>query len=111
MIWGAHVSEDGKSIKKGTNHLGNIYMSFYDKLSKPILKEVKDCPEGKVRNPKTGRCITKQTTPKKSKDCPEGKVRNPKTGRCITVKTVKPCPEGKVRNEKTGRCITLKNKP
>jgi hypothetical protein len=52
----------------------------------------------------------KKTTPKKSKDCPEGKVRNEKTGRCITVKTVKPCPEGKVRNEKTGRCITLKNK-
>lgn len=89
MIWGAHVSEDGKSIKRGINHLGNIYMSFYDKLSKPILKTIK----------------------KEVKDCPEGKVRNPKTGRCITVKTVKPCPEGKVRNEKTGRCITLKNKP
>ena len=115
MIWGAHVTEDGKSIKKGTNYLGNIYMSFYDKLSKPPVKvkKLKDCPEGKVRNPKTGRCITlkvKKTTPKKSKDCPEGKVRNEKTGRCITVKTVKPCPEGKVRNEKTGRCITLKNK-
>jgi ribA/ribD-fused uncharacterized protein len=118
MIWGAHVTEDGKSIKRGTNHLGNIYMSFYDKLSKPktktmpkTTKKLKDCPEGKVRNEKTGRCITlknKKTTPKKLKDCPEGKVRNEKTGRCITVKTVKPCPEGKVRNEKTGRCITLK---
>jgi ribA/ribD-fused uncharacterized protein len=116
MIWGAHVTEDGKSIKKGTNHLGNIYMSFYDKLSsKPLVKvkktttkKSKDCPEGKVRNEKTGRCIT--ATTKKSKDCPEGKVRNEKTGRCITVKTVKPCPEGKVRNEKTGRCITFKNK-
>jgi hypothetical protein len=90
MIWGAHVTEDGKSIKRGTNHLGNIYMSFYNKLSsKPLLK----------------------TTTKEAKNCPEGKVRNEKTGRCITVKTVKPCPEGKVRNEKTGRCITLKNKP
>jgi hypothetical protein len=67
-------------------------MSFYDKLSKPPVK-------------------VKKTTTKKSKDCPEGKVRNPKTGRCITLKTVKPCPEGKVRNPKTNRCITLKNKP
>jgi ribA/ribD-fused uncharacterized protein len=92
MIWGAHVTEDGKNIKRGTNHLGNIYMSFYDKLSKPPVK-------------------VKKTTTKKSKDCPEGKVRNPKTGRCITLKTVKPCPEGKVRNPKTNRCITLKNKP
>ena len=115
MIWGAHVTEDGKNIKKGTNHLGNIYMSFYDKLSskppvkvkKTTTKKSKDCPEGKVRNPKTGRCIIVKTI----KPCPEGKVRNPKTGRCITVKTIKPCPEGKVRNEKTGRCITLKNKP
>ena len=116
MIWGAHVTEDGKSIKRGTNHLGNIYMSFYNKLSsKPLLKtttkEAKDCPEGKVRNEKTGRCITVKV--KKSKDCPEGKVRNEKTGRCITVKVKKSkdCPEGKVRNTKTGRCITLKNKP
>ncbi len=84
MIWGAHVSEDGKSIKKGDNHLGNIYMSFYDKLSKPPVKV------------------------KKSKGCREGKVRNEKTGRCISVKKIKDCPEGKVRNEKTGRCITMK---
>ena len=115
MIWGDHVTEDGKSIKRGTNHLGNIYMSFYDKLSskppvKTTTKEVKDCPEGKVRNEKTGRCITVKV--KKSKDCPEGKVRNEKTGRCITAKDkkLKDCPEGKVRNAKTGRCITLKNK-
>ena len=38
-------------------------MSFYDKLSSKQLVKVKkttmkDCPEGKVRNEKTGRCIT-----------------------------------------------------
>ena len=46
----------------------------------------KECPSGKVRNPKTGRCIKKPASPKKSppkKECPPGKVRNPKTGRCI----------------------------
>ncbi len=47
---------------------------------------------------------------KKTKECPEGKVRNPKTGRCITEKKTKECPEGKIRNPKTGRCITKKNK-
>ena len=57
--------------------------------------KIKSCPEGKVRNPKTGRCIkkenlekqTKKTAPTKvakpAKECPEGKVINPKTGRCI----------------------------
>lgn len=44
---------------------------------------MKPCPEGKVRNPKTNRCIKSQ---KKLKPCPEGKERNPKTNRCITVK-------------------------
>ena len=29
MYWGAHVSEDGKSIKRGENNLGKIYMSYY----------------------------------------------------------------------------------
>ena len=58
--------------------------------------KIKSCPEGKVLNPKTGRCIkkenlekqTKKTAPTESakpviKECPEGKVLNPKTGRCI----------------------------
>ena len=40
----------------------------------------KDCPDGKVLNPKTGRCIKDRSG---SKDCPDGKVLNPKTGRCI----------------------------
>jgi len=44
----------------------------------PVKKTVKDysvdgCKQGKVRNPKTKRCI---------KACPVGKVRNMKTGRC-----------------------------
>jgi len=58
----------------------------------------KKCPEGKVLNPKTGRCIkaenffkanakTKTNMPlgvkQEPKKCPEGKVLNPKTGRCI----------------------------
>ena len=87
---------------------------------------VKECPEGKVLNPKTNRCIKDITNVKK--ECPEGKVLNPKTNRCIkdvakvksvksansvksvksakSVKSVKKeCPEGKVLNPKTNRCI------
>ena len=68
------------------------------------LKPPKVCPEGKVLNPKTGRCILVKKnkevikkSPHKSplkplkppKVCPEGKVLNPKTGRCILVKNIK----------------------
>jgi hypothetical protein len=68
-------------------------------------KAAKECPEGKVLNPNTGRCIKDKTgtagaakaakaakTPKSpkaakaDKKCPEGKVLNPKTGRCIKQK-------------------------
>jgi hypothetical protein len=80
----------------------------------------KRCPNGTIKNPKTGRCINKKSSKRKS--CPEGKVRNPKTGRCIKEKSPKrkspktkksskrkSCPEGKVRNPKTGRCIKEKS--
>jgi|UniRef100_A0A6C0CEX3 hypothetical protein len=93
--------------------------------------EPKVCPEGKVLNPRTNRCILiknvkkplkppkspkspKSPKPTQPKVCPEGKVLNPKTNRCIIDKNVKKpkepkvCPEGKVLNPKTGRCI-LKN--
>ena len=124
------------------------------------LKQPKVCPEGKILNPKTGRCILSKkikeiikkspykspyksppkspykSPPKSpyksplkpSKVCPEGKVLNPKTGRCILTKNKKKslerskssplkqpkepkaCPEGKILNPKTGRCILEKNK-
>ena len=93
-------------------------------------KGEKECPEGKVLNPLTNRCINiktinklaKNTLSKMDKKCPEGKVLNPKTGRCIKTDNflkanmphgVKPepkkCPEGKVLNPKTGRCIKTEN--
>ena len=39
------------------------------------------------------------------KECPEGKVLNPKTRRCNKIVASKQCPEGKIMNEKSGRCI------
>ena len=44
----------------------------------------KECPPGKVLNPKTNRCI------KEKPECPPGKVLNPKTKRCIKEKPIKP---------------------
>ena len=87
-----------------------------------------NCPDGKVRNPKTKNCVA---------ECGDGKVRNPKTGRCVaSKKTTKKtkvappvsepdyitgvaavaasvrddwdkdnCPDGKVRNPKTKNCV------
>ena len=145
-----------------------------------VAPKVKKCPEGKVLNPRTGRCIKDQGKTKvvgddKKKDietkakvvpdahakvvvpdtkvapqpkkCPEGKVLNPRTGRCIKDKAKakvvvddkkkdtetkakvvpdahakvvvpntkvapkpKKCPEGKVLNPRTGRCIKDKSK-
>ena len=48
--------------------------------------------------------------PKGTKECPEGKIRNPATGRCIKVKIPKECKEGKVRNPATGRCVKANSK-
>jgi serine/threonine protein kinase len=127
-------------------------------------KTQKKCPEDKILNPKTGRCVNKtgglgkkllkqlkpstqksikppspshkktQKTQKTQKKCPEDKILNPKTGRCVsktgglgkkllkqlkpsTQKSIKPpspshkktqkkCPEDKILNPKTGRCVS-----
>jgi len=54
-------------------------------------KSKKECPEGKVLNPLTGRCIKIKADKieKKKKECPEGKVLKPLTGRCIKIKVDK----------------------
>jgi serine/threonine protein kinase len=52
----------------------------------PVVAAPASCPPGKVRNPKTRRCVKKtgiigrQIT---EKDCPPDKIRNPKTRRCV----------------------------
>jgi hypothetical protein len=69
----------------------------------------KVCPDGKVLNPKTNRCIkikavaaivavaAKAVLQKQEKVCPDGKVLNPKTNRCIKIKVeaVKPAKAAK----------------
>ena len=64
-------------------------------------KELKDCTEGKVRNPITKRCVNDKKVPKEPK---EPKVpKEPKEPKA--AKELKDCPEGKVRNPITKRCI------
>ena len=62
-------------------------------------RPLKDCAEGKIRDPVTKRCVSIQTAAKrnlvpnmpgiisKTKECAEGKVRDPVTKRCISLKT------------------------
>ncbi len=46
----------------------------------------KICPQGKVLNPKTGRCIKdKGDTHTAPGECPPGKIMNPATKRCVNV--------------------------
>ena len=73
---------------------------------KSLSKPKKECPNGKILNPKTNRCIkikeVKEKKPRgrppkikeepkepKKKECPDGKILNPKTNRCIKIKEVK----------------------
>ena len=105
-------------------------------INKLDLKHREPCPEGKIRNRKTGRCIKARTKTQKNtlknqaikalqdKPCPPGKERNPKTGRCRkiarkTAKVVKikskpkspaakDCGPGRVWNPKTKRCNKVK---
>ena len=114
-----YVRKDAKSETSTKDGSGDVAKA----VRKSITKSPKKCPEGKVLNPKTGRCILKKNAmkadaTKSPKKCPEGKVLNPKTGRCILIKNAmkadatkspKKCPEGKVLNPKTGRCILIRN--
>ena len=69
-------------------------------------KPKKECPPGKIVNPKTGRCINKpKEKTHKKRGRPKKNVEKPKESE---EKPKKECPPGKILNPKTGRCI---NKP
>jgi hypothetical protein len=62
------------------------------KGAKAVFKKSPNkCPDGKVLNPATGRCVliknaAKAVVKKSPKKCPNGKVFNPVTARCILIK-------------------------
>lgn len=74
-----------------------------------IYQQFKTCPIGKVINLETGNCVNETSLTSTLAACPEGKYRNPLTGRCKSYATtasseLKPCAEGYERNPDTGRC-------
>ena len=71
----------------------------------PKDKPKKECPPGKIVNPKTGRCINK---PKEKTHKKPGRPRKFDKTEEPKEKPKKECPPGKIVNPKTGRCI---NKP
>jgi hypothetical protein len=77
-----------------------------EKQNEPTDKPKKECPPGKILNPKTGRCINKpKEKTQKRRGRPKKNVEKPKESE---EKPKKECPPGKILNPKTGRCI---NKP
>jgi hypothetical protein len=95
------------SIDKDDDY-DNVIRGFTKKKSNPVIiptkKTSKKCPEGKVLNPATGRCILiKNAMKAKGKAKDTDKVNNK------IKKSPKKCPEGKVLNPATGRCILIKN--
>jgi hypothetical protein len=81
-------------------------VSPVEKQNEPTDKPKKECPPGKILNPKTGRCINKpKEKTQKRRGRPKKNVEKPKESE---EKPKKECPPGKILNPKTGRCI---NKP
>ena len=96
-----------------------------------MVRELKPCKEGWVRNPLTNRCqkiraegekAPRVRKKKELKACPEGSERNPATNRCRKIKVEgekapraprkarekKPCKETQFRNVETGRCKKIR---
>jgi hypothetical protein len=80
----------------------------------------KECHEGQMINPLTGRCIKIRKAPNPSwsrvRTCVEGQMINPLTGRCIKVrvpvmKMKRTCVDGQMINPLTGRCIKIRKAP
>jgi hypothetical protein len=74
----------------------------------PTDKPEKECPPGKIVNPKTGRCINKPKEKTHKKPGRPKKFDKPEESEEPKEKPKKECSPGKILNPKTGRCI---NKP
>lgn len=87
LIEGPEVPEEIKNTLVG---LTKEKMSIsQEEKERVVLTQIKACPEGKVLNPKTNRCVKMKTRKiKPVKTCPKGKVLNDKTKRCVKEKSV-----------------------
>lgn len=73
-------------------------------------QEIQPCPDGKYRNPDTGRCRNLATLVSELLPCSEGQERNPATNRCRSISSsssLVPCKEDQERNPETNRCRSI----
>ena len=116
-----YLDNNFKKILQDYPHRGNPVYKFPQGIPKEIPNSPqgggkkspkakspspKRCPDGKIFNRKTGRCVSingkvgralakaqgggakpgkKPKSPKAAKQCPDGKILNPATGRCVSV--------------------------
>jgi len=79
-----------------------------EKKANATLKAKKECPEGKVLNLKTNRCVKAPVLKvvNEKKECPEGKVLNLKTNRCNKAPVLKtPKKTIKFKVKKTSKSV------
>jgi hypothetical protein len=76
---------------------------------KQTVLSPKKCPDGKVLNPATGRCILIKNAAKAGIAMKAAKASAKDKGKADIKKSPKKCPDGKVLNPATGRCILSKN--
>jgi hypothetical protein len=80
-------------------------------LKAPKAANAKVCPEGKILNPKTNRCVKDPSykKPKEAKEPPKADAKDASASApaipAIPAIATKVCPEGKILNPKTNRCI------
>lgn len=95
-------------IQKRDQRIKELESKLKSSPKKPasgVDKPEKECPPGKIVNPKTGRCINK---PKEKTHKKPGRPKKFDKSEEKKEKSKKECPPGKIVNPKTGRCI---NKP
>ena len=89
------ASEKKTSAKKASEKKASGEVPYgFKPTSKDAPKGPKVCPDGKVLNPKSNRCVDMDGKigreilgkEKKHITCKEGKILNPKTRRCVDIK-------------------------
>lgn len=79
------------------------YMSF----SSSKRKQVKDCENGKIRDPVTKRCISMKTALQRGLIADLPKAATPTAAPTAAPPALKPCKDNKIRDARTGRCVSL----
>jgi bifunctional polynucleotide phosphatase/kinase len=74
-------------------------------------KATKECPDGKILNPITNRCINIPKEPKKKDANAANVVKDVKEPKKNEAKATKECPDGKILNPITNRCINIPKQP